>query len=839
MQSLPLTCHHCGDSCRTQAYRKEEKLFCCNGCLTVYELLSESGLEGFYAEGTAPGVRMDSQFDERYAYLDEPKIQEMLLLFKDEQQCKVRLHMPSIHCSSCLWLLEHLNRLNPGVIASRVDFAKRQALITFDSESMSMRELAELLHHIGYPPQIDLSTSEQADVKRTDHSLVLKIGIIGFLFGNIMLLSFPDYLSTGSDLIEAYSGFFSYLILALSIPVLLYGAKDFFSSSIATLRHGRLTIDVPIAIGISVIFLRSLFEVLSGTGTGYFDSMAGLVFFLLIGRWYQGKVYDRLSFERDFRSFFPLSVLVKKDGLSTNVPVMELEVDDQIEILSQGIIPADCSLLGDEIEVDYSFVTGESRPVKIHKKEAIYAGGRNLSGRKLLHVNKVVSQSYLTELWNQEAFHKKSDSLSSVLDRLSGRFTAVVLSIACLTGMYWYFSDPSMLMDAVTAVLIVACPCALALSVPFALGNARRLLSKKGLFTKNTQSLEQISQVDTIVFDKTGTLTHRAGTSCSYVGSALESVQEKAVAALVAQSAHPHSRIIEELLGHSDLHVDDFVEQEGGGVSGIVDGVHIKVGSADFVGAGQKSIAHSASWLSIDGQVLGHYEMYRDLREGMERLVHQLRGQFDLVLLSGDNDAEREALLPFFLEAELHFEQSPSDKLTYIRELQSEGRKVMMIGDGLNDAGALQQADVGIALAEDVSQFTPACDAILQGDALRELPQFIAYSRHGVKAVRWSVALSLLYNVVGVSFAVQGLLTPLIAAILMPLSSVTVVGFATLLTGWGSTLIMDNSADKGTHSRRDRTDLHSKRSDTIEPLSESRVVRGMRSQLLNTPRQID
>jgi Cu+-exporting ATPase len=775
--------------------------------MTVYELLSESGLEGFYAEGSAPGVRMDGQFGEKYGYLAEPKIEEMLLLYRDDQQCKVRLHLPNIHCSSCLWLLEHLSRLNPGVIASRVDFAKRQALITFDPVKMSIRELAELLHRIGYPPQIDLSVAEQSDVKRSDHSLILKIGITGFLFGNIMLLSFPEYLSTGFDLVESYSGFFSYLILVLSIPVLFYGAKDFFSSSLATLGHGRLTIDVPIAIGITVIFLRSLYEILSSTGAGYLDSMSGLVFFLLIGRWYQSKIYDRLSFERDFRSFFPLSVLRKTSNGSANVPVMELEVDDQIEILSQGVIPADCTLQCDEIEVDYSFVTGESRPVLIQKGEAIYAGGRNLSGRKQLKVNKIVSQSYLTELWNQEAFLKKSTSLSMVLDRLSGRFTLAVLSIAFLTGIYWYLMNPALLMDAVTAVLIVACPCALALSVPFALGNARRILSKKGLFTKNTQTLEQMAQVDTIVFDKTGTLTHRSGTSCSYKGNALDKEQKTAIASLVAQSAHPHSRMIEALLGRSDMRVEAFKEIEGQGISGLVQGMRVKVGSVDFVEATPAHRARSASWVSVDGKVLGHYEMSRDLREGVGRLIHDLRGQFNLVLLSGDNDAEIEGLLPFFLKQELHFQQSPKDKLDYIRALQSEGGKVMMIGDGLNDAGALQQADVGIALADDVSQFTPACDAILQGRSLRQLPQLIAYSMHGLKAVKWSVAFSLLYNIVGVSFAVQGLLTPLVAAILMPLSSVTVVGFATLLTSWGANRIFIDADEKETRIESAKKEL--------------------------------
>lgn len=247
-------CYHCGDVCINAQHREDGNIFCCGGCKLVYGILKDGGLEHFYSDGPAPGNRVKDLDRELYSYLDEEVIREKLILFDDGEQAKVRLHLPSIHCSSCLWLLENLNKLEPGILGVKVDFAKRKALITYSTEQISLRELAELLHSIGYPPHISLASETDGHESVANKALITKIGVTGFLFGNIMLLSFPEYLSTGIDLIEEYRWFFSGLILLLSLPVLFYGAKDYFTSSLASLRMGKLVIDVPIAIGIAALF---------------------------------------------------------------------------------------------------------------------------------------------------------------------------------------------------------------------------------------------------------------------------------------------------------------------------------------------------------------------------------------------------------------------------------------------------------------------------------------------------------------------------------------------------------------------------------------------------------
>lgn len=518
--------------------------------------------------------------------------------------------------------------------------------------------------------------------------------------------------------------------------------------------------------------------------------MSGLVFFLLIGKWYQAKVYDRLSFDKDFSSYFPISVIKIEEGNEKNTPVMALRSNDVIKILHQGIIPADCELLSEEARIDYSFVTGESRPVTISKGELIYAGGKNLNTATHLSVRNKVSQSYLTDLWNQPAFLKGKRHLSGILDRASSYFTITVLSITIITAVYWYFNDPSILLNAVTSVLIIACPCALALSVPFALGNVRRLVGKSGLFSKNTDVLEAFAETNVLIFDKTGTLTEPDQESYKYVGEVLNKDELALVTSLASQSAHPHSRVIASSSSVKYHEVTDFVEILGKGISGMVNGLQVKIGSADFVlkDKARSDSRESESWCSIDGMVKGRFLFHRKLRAGMMELLQSLQQDYKCILLSGDNDAESWLLATMFDESNMHFNMSPLDKMKTVKRLQEEGHTVAMVGDGLNDAGALQQSDVGIAVSDDVDIFSPACDIIMQGDRLKYFHSYVDYVRSGVKVVRWSMLFSILYNVVGISIAVQGLLTPLIAAILMPLSSVSIVLFATLVTRWNFTL---------------------------------------------------
>lgn len=785
-----LTCYHCGDNCPTEDITLEDKHFCCQGCKTVYEMLSENDLCTYYDLENNPGINLKERKDDTaFAYLDNAEIEATLLDFKDDHNAKVSFYLPQIHCSSCIWLLENLYKLRDGITYSRVDFLKKEIYLTYDPQAMSLRTVVNLLATIGYEPEINLNDLENNATSRNSRSFYYKLGVAGFAFGNIMLMSFPEYLGLEADLFPEFRQFFGYLNLFLALPVLLFSSTIFFQSAYRGLREKFLNIDVPISLGILVLFARSAFEIITQQGAGYMDSLAGLVFFLLIGRWFQNKTYDRISFDRDYKSYFPISTTKKAGGKEISVPITELNAGDTIIVRNQELIPADALLLSDTAQIDYSFVTGESKPVQKKAGELIYAGGRQVGPAVELTLVKNVSQSYLTQLWNQtEVAEEQRSSFSTIVDRLGQRFTLAVLSIGTLAGIYWGITESvSMAVNIFSSVLIVACPCALALSSPIILGNAVRILGRIGFYLKNTQALEAMSQINWIVFDKTGTLTHKGEQLQATFDGEMNTYQQDLVSALVRQSTHPVSRAIEALLGNdSAMKVNSFEEVPGNGLMGKVEGKLLRLGKWEFASASgnfTKPADAKGTWISIDGKVLGRFELPHHYRAGLKEVMQNLSRGMSISLISGDNSQEEQALGEFLpVGTSMKFNQSPTDKLEYIAQLQAEGNRVMMVGDGLNDAGALRLSDAGVAVSENIDTFSPACDGILDARKFEHFDQLLRFSRTSYRLVWGGLVLSLIYNVVGLSIAVQGLLSPIVAAILMPLSSVSVVIYGMITT---------------------------------------------------------
>ncbi|MEQ8530846.1 MAG: heavy metal translocating P-type ATPase metal-binding domain-containing protein, partial [Imperialibacter sp.] len=358
-------CYHCGDECLFEPILAHEKHFCCEGCKTVYELLQDNGLCDYYELEQTPGLSLKQpKSSEAYEFLDEEVISKKLIDFTDGKTTKVTFYIPAIHCSSCLWLLENLPRLERSVISSRVNFVKKELTIAFQQDNVSLRKIVELLASIGYAPLITLEdeTKEQRKASSPNRKLYAQLGVAGFCFGNIMLLSFPEYLGFDGD--EDYlKQFVGYLNFLLALPVVFYSAQDYFVSAFKSLRKKFVNIDVPISLGIAALFLRSTYEVFLGGAAGYFDSLAGLLFFLLIGKWFQSKSYDHLSFERNYTSYFPLAVLKWVNGATRNIPVSDIKKGDILLIRNKELIPADGILISPSASVDYSFVTGESDPV--------------------------------------------------------------------------------------------------------------------------------------------------------------------------------------------------------------------------------------------------------------------------------------------------------------------------------------------------------------------------------------------------------------------------------------------------------------------------------------------
>ncbi|WP_109829892.1 heavy metal translocating P-type ATPase [Reichenbachiella versicolor] len=773
-------CYHCGEPTEGAEIWKDDKQFCCYGCKTVFELLDQNDLCDYYDLENTPGNQLKHFFKEKYAFLDNEEITQLLLDFNSEEFQKITFHIPSIHCSSCIWLLENIHRFDDGIIRSQINFSKKRLTVDLNPQKTTIRKTVDLLCQLGYEPNISLEGNSEK-VKNNSKETFVKLGVSGFIFGNIMLLSFPEYLGLESD--SVYKDYFAYINLAFSLPLIFYCAQEFYTSAIGALRKKILNIDLPITIGIATLFFRSIFDIISNSGPGYLDSLAGLIFFLLIGRWFQSKTYEGLSFDRNFKSYFPLAVNKVIEQKLKSILVSDIQIDDVLEIRNEEIIPCDSILLSTNSYIDYSFVTGESQPLEVERKTTLYAGGRVKGPSIKIRAIKKVSQGYLTDLWNNPVFDKTQDQEeASIIDKVSQYFTPIVLLIAFVSGAYWAVIDSSKLLFVVSSVLIIACPCALALATPFTLGTVLNFLGSKGVYLKNTSILERFWKIQHLVFDKTGTLTTGRDNLISFEGESLSNKELGMIKSLVKNSTHPISQQISAHLSDVEtFKIDEFIEVKGKGIQASISGSVVRLGNASFLGIENETISGAQAFVSINQEYKGYFVIKNQYRKSLAQCIQHLN-EYKFTILSGDNSLEELNLKTIFPEnTEFLFEQSPKSKLEYVEHI-SRNEKVMMLGDGLNDSGALQASNIGVSVAENISSFTPASDIIILGNKVSQLHQVFSLVKTAKSIIIAGFILSFAYNLVGLSLAVAGYITPVFAAILMPVSSISVVIFSTLAT---------------------------------------------------------
>ncbi len=796
------SCYHCGDNCSLGTVCKDEKSFCCSGCAAVYDILKQGNLCTYYDLEDKPGTKQGAAFDyDKFSFLDDEEVIQKMVQFQDETQTHIKLYLPQIHCPSCLWLLEHLPQLHQGIQASEVDFVRKEVFIVFKQEDISLKELVTLLSKIGYEPQLNKGTiGDGNQIKKNYTSQNIKyLGVAGACFVAIMMLSLPEYISGGQLFSNSLSVFFRWANLVLCLPAVFYSSYIFFQSAWSGIRNRVLNTDAPVALAIGITFSRSIYDVVVLGQSGYFDSLTGLIFFMLLGRVLQQRTYRLINYERDFTSYFPIAVSkINKDKSISTVKLEEIKFADEVVVYPNDIIPIDGIVVKSKADIDYSFVTGESTPSTKETSDIVYAGGRVLNNKIVVYALKEASQSYLTHLWNKSNNDKTEKKSVKHTDWVSHYFTWGILVIALITAAVWLFIDPSKALWSATAVLIISCPCALLLSETFTKGNILRNLSKIGLYVKNEEVLDQLSHTDHIIFDKTGTITEAKSFNTFYRGKTLTDDERIFIYSAVSHSKHPYSRAITTYLDELEIY-DDIVVKEisGSGLEAYIDGHYLRLGSEEFVygnsstgSAGQQK-KNAEVYVMIDMELVGIFNFKNYYREHVPETLKQLSIDYELSVLSGDNDAEYDNLRGMLgSKVQLNFNQKPNEKRNYIQALKANGKNTLMVGDGLNDNGALQESDCGLIICEESNSFFPGGDALLDAASVSKLGKVLAVAKKIKPIIYLTFGLSLGYNLIGLFFAVQGNLSPLIAAILMPASSITIILLTFGLSEWVSRSVL-------------------------------------------------
>ena len=799
-------CFHCGlplpegEEFSSTIAGKPQK-FCCFGCQSVCEAIYAAGMEGFYErtpEGTLLAPPPEPPADLQLYDMEEVQAE---FVHESGQEREINLLVEGIHCAACIWLIEQtLNRL-PGVLSARVNLSAKRLLVRWDNSRIRLSEILERLARIGYAAvPFDPETAEGA-LKKQNRALLFRIVFAGFAMMNLLWISIALY--SGADKGE-FRSLFHWVGFLLATPTLFYSGWPFLRGAWTSLRTGHLGMDLPIALGATVTWAYSSWVTFTGAPNHevYFDTVVNFIFVILVGRHLEAisKRHAVAATQRLLDLQPRVATLLDENGEKI-VPIRRIRPQQKVLVKPGAKIPVDGIIVEGSSTVDEAMLSGESRPVEKGVGDPVSAGTVNGNGALVVEVTGTLRDTALGRIIQlvEEAQSSKAP-IQCTADRIVPWFVVATLSLATLTFLIWFHKDIELALMAATSVLIITCPCAFGLATPMAIAVASGQGARHGILIKNGAVLETLASIDHFVFDKTGTLTrgemelaellNRSQLSDDRLlelAAAAELRSEHSIAQAVVKAAETRG------LDFGKYHIERFQAYPGQGIHATADGHELLLGTLEWLreqgipadqelekeGTRLEEQAITVVHLALDGRHLALLGIADRLRDDAPALIERLRAAgMRLTLLSGDRRTTAEAVARQLGGMEVIAEVLPEQKDRVIRDLQAGGHRVAMVGDGINDAPALIRADVGIAISSGTDVSVESADIVLMGDELNKIHLASELSRRTIRTIRQNIGLSILYNVIMVPLAMAAMITPLVAAISMPVSSLLVIGNA-------------------------------------------------------------
>lgn len=778
-----------------------ERDFCCLGCQSVCSAIYEAGLQSYYKrtpEGQLLAPPPEPPKDIEIYDIDEVQ-QEFITCSGDLRD--IHLLVEGIHCAACVWLIERGLKREQGVQFANVNLAAKRVHLRWDNSQNKLSNLIRALSKIGYSAVPYDPESAEGVIKKANRSMLFRLFFAGFAMMNLIWISIALY--SGADKGE-FREFFHWMGFALATPTLVYAGYPFYRGALGGLRAWRLTMDLPIAIGLSVTYLYSTYITVMPNVVGevYFDTVTNLIFVILIGRYLEGMFrHQALSATKRLMELQPRVATVMQDGKEQIIPIRGIKLGDIVLIKPGYKVPVDGIVVEGHSTIDESMLSGESVPVSKSVGAKVSSGTVNVNGALLVEVSTTLQNTTLAKIIRlvEEAQSSKAP-IQRLADTIVPWFVLVTLLSAALTFFIWDSKSFEIALMAATSVLIITCPCALGMATPMSIAVASGLGAKYGILVKNGLVLETLSKVNHFVFDKTGTLTEgKMSVATMRTSSNMTEVDIMRIAAAVERySEHAAAKAIindaeARQLNYLDVSVNEFHATAGLGVAAMVNSETVLLGSAEWLtrnnitlNAELQSQVHeleaqamSCVYCAIGGMHVAVLALADKLRSDAQQLVNELRAAgISMTLLSGDRKVVAEAIARQLGGMDVIAEVLPQDKDQVIQRLQQEGKVVAMVGDGINDAPALIRADVGIALGSGTDVSVESADIVLMHNGLDKVRLATQLSRRTLRTIKQNIGLSFVYNAIMVPMAMMAKVNPLVAAITMPISSLVVIGNA-------------------------------------------------------------